>query len=287
VTAPYVRRKIDITVQLASGEQIKLTGLRVHIFVERVILPSPPYAVIRIFGLTLSHINQMSQCGLLWLQRNNLIAIEAGDDESGMTVVFNGLIFDAYPDFNDQPNVSFVVKANSGAEIQLKPVKPTTFKGDVPVATALQQILQPTGLSLENNGVNAVLSNPYFPGAAMTQVMSALKAADVFGFLDLSKKLLAIWPKNKSRDSGGIPEVGPDTGMIGYPQFERMIVKVRTIFDPTIHGPTNAAPGTRVKINSQLKAANGEWVVRQVSYNLMSEMPNGPWEMGLSCTLQG
>jgi hypothetical protein len=294
MTAPYARRKIIVTFQLGKGSfggsgsnQLTVKGLRVHVHIERVVLPSPPIAIIRIYGLTLSHMNQLSQAGLQWQQRDNLVAVQAGDDESGMTEVFNGLIFQSYPDFRQMPDTSFVVVANSGAKIQMKPVQPVTFKGATPVATALQRILATTGLKLENNGVSAVLSNPYFAGTAMTQLMSAIRAADCFGFIDMTKKLLAIWPKDKSRQSGGVPEVSPATGMIGYPEFERNLIKVRTLFDPAIHAPSDAAPGTRVKVKSQLTAANGEWPIIKVGYNLMSEMPNGPWEMDIHGVADG
>jgi hypothetical protein len=50
---------------------------------------------------------------------------------------------------------------------------------------------------------------------------------------------------------------------------------------PELHAPANAQPGTTIKINSQLKAANGVWTINKISYLLASEMPNGPWELSL------
>ena len=286
-TAPYAKRAINITFQLGQGSfgqsgsnQITLTGLRVYVEIESVILPNPPNAVVRIFGMTLSQINQLSQAGLVWQTRGqNLIAVQAGDVGGQMTTVFNGLAFEAYPDFNAQPNVSFVIMANSGAQIQLQPQKPISFNGATSVDTALTRITGNLGIGLENNGVNTTLSYPYFPGAGMQQIMSVLKAADCFGTMDYARNVLAIWPKTGSRSTGGVPTISPNTGMIGYPTFQKNVMTVRTVFDPSLHGPADQAPGQKVNVQSQLQAANGQWTIRKVSYRLMSEMPNGPWEM--------
>jgi len=219
--------------------------------------------------------NQMSRAGMVFEQRDkNYVLVQAGDDVSGMTTIFNGFIVEAYPDMKDMPNTSFFIHAVPANIIQLKPVEPTSFAGATDVDTALGAIAKKAGLTLENNGVKAILASPYFPGTAWSQILSCVQAADCFAYLDGITKTLAVWPKNSSR-SGGKTIVSPDTGMIGYPQFQLLNILVRTLFTTEIR-PTEV--GRVVQVKSQLQAANGDFTVISVVHDLISEMPGGPWE---------
>lgn len=285
--APYAQRAINCSFQLGKGSfggsgfnTVTLENLRIETRVEYANLPHAPTAIVRIYGMTLSQMNELTVAGLQWQNRNNKVLVEAGDFGSKLTAVFNGDIIEAYPDFKDMPNAAFVVLAVGGAGINLTPVSPTSFKGSVSVETALNQICGKAGLTLENNGVDAQLSNPYFPGTATPQINSAIRAANCFGHLDTINSTLSIWPRGGSR-SGETPTISAATGMIGYPEFEKNMIKVRTLFDPEIKGV-----GKKIKVESQLTAAQGEWTVIQIDYNLASQMLNGPWEMTIKAYSQ-
>ena len=284
--SPYAERAITLTFQLGKGDfggsganTLTIAGLRAVVHVEYVILPSTGMAVIRVYGMTLDHMNALSQAGLVYAARRNYVAVQAGDAQSGMTTVFNGTIIEAYPDMREMPNTAFFIRASPSQVIQLKPVAPVSFSGATPVPTALNSILKGTGFTLENGGVNTVLASPYFPGAAWAQILSCVRAANCFAHLDPVKKVLAIWPKDGSR-SGSTPEIGPDTGMIGYPEFQANQIRVRARFDPAIR----SSVGQKIKINSQLQAANGEFVVVNMTLDLASQMPDGPWEAAIEAT---
>lgn len=287
MTAPYAQRAITVTFNLGQGsfggggfDTVTLAGLRVYAEVSWANLDQQPRAIVRIYGMTLSQINELSVAGLNYaVRQNNKIAIQAGDVGQSLTTVFQGTILEAYPDFSEMPNTAFMVNAVGGADIQLKPVTPTTFQGSASVGTALDQICQKCGLTLENNGVNAVLANPYFPGTGMTQISRAIRAANCFGTLDISAGKLAIWPKLGSR-SGDSAVISPNTGMIGYPSFERNFLRVRSIFDPSVY----QGPGKKIKVDSQLTAAKGDWTLIQVDLALASETPGGPWEMSIKAS---
>ena len=278
---PYAKRKITVTIRLGNGDgfgysgfnTLTLTGLRVMAQIKAAILPHPGEAIVTIWGMTLDQINQISQAGLLYRMRNNSVAVQAGDDTM-MTTVFNGLITQAAPVFDNQPDSPFVITASPGPGIALPPVPPNTFSASASVETILQAVLRPVGLRLENNGVDTVLSDQYLPGTTADQIFRVLKAADALGTIDLNTGVLAIWPKNSGRGTPSVPEISVQTGMIGYPQFQAMQVVVRSLFDPDVGGV-----GTKIKIVSQLAAANGMWNLQQKDYFLSSEMPGGPWEM--------
>jgi hypothetical protein len=292
-SAPYAKRIISLTFQLGAGSfdggganKLTITGLRCHVQLTWANMPSPGQCLIRVYGLTLNQINTLTRAGLQFQvseRDQNFVAVQAGDSIAGLAPIFNGTIYEAYPEFGEMPDSAFVIIANAAAVIQLKPVPPVSFNGPTPVTTALTQIIQPAGLTLEANGVSTVLAYPYFSGTTWTQINRALTAADIFGFHDPVAQKLAIWPKGGSR-SGGAILIAPETGMIGYPEFMQNRIRVRTLFSPALHG---IGSGTTIQVKSQLSAANGKFNAYQVDYNLASETPGGPWEMLITASLIG
>ena len=284
--APYAVRRIDLTFQLGTGEfgesgnkQLTFKGLRTLVHIELATAPNPASAMVRVYGLTLDHMNQLSQAGLSYKARRDLIQIDAGDDLTGMTTVFVGQIIDAYPDMRNQPDVSFYVFATPTNVQQLKPVETTSFPGQVTTEQALKAIAQKGGWTLEANGIKTALRSPYFQGTAWDQLLSCVRAANCFSHVDGVNNILAVWPKDGGRNGFGEAVVSPDTGMIGYPTFQAINVIVKRLFDKkTIH------MGQFIQIISQLKAANGRFRVNTIDYDLSSEMPGGPWEMTMLCT---
>ncbi len=283
MTAAYAVRRILLTFQVPGG-QIKLAsgnpGLRIYAHVDFANAPTTGGAQIRVYGLTLSHMNQLSVAGLVFESRlnQNFVTVEAGD-ETGMATIFTGQIMQAFPDFARQPDVSFVIIASPANVPQMKPVEPTSFQGPTSTSTILSKIAEKAGLTAENNGVSTVLQSPYFPGTAWQQFLGLVRAADAFGFLDGVNKVLAVWGKNGSR-SGGKTIISPENGMIGYPNFQALNVIVRTMFTTEIQ----AGVGKIVTIKSQLTAANGDFTVYNVVHDLMTEMQDGPWETVVSAT---
>jgi hypothetical protein len=288
-TPPFAKRALTITFKLGQGSfgnsgynTVTLKGLRCFFQGDSVVLPTPPTIVLRVWGMTLDQMNALTVAGLQYSFRTNRVSVEAGELDGAMVQVFEGLIYEAYPEFSNAGDVSFIVLANATGDIQIVPAHPISFKGGTSVETALKAIIKSAGLTLENNGVNTILENPYFPGTVGQQIDNVCRAADCFYYIDSIKKVLAIWPKNKSRTStSNTIKISPQTGMINYPQFEQSLIRVRTLFDPALHGPTNGQPGTKINIDSQLKAAKGDWTILQMSYILSSELPNGPWELSI------
>jgi hypothetical protein len=282
----YAERVIDLTIAIGQGsfgesgaDKVTFRGHRVFVEIE-LATQAPPIALIRVYGLTLSQINQLTRAGLNWEAAQNTVLVQAGDKGGQLKSIFEGLIFIAAPDFNTQPEVSMVLTANAGREAQLKPVKPNSFRGSVSAETVIGQIVKQTGFKFENKGVKAQLDNPYFPGTAWDQLDRAAQAANCFFHLDSVTKTISIWPK-KGNVSGSAIEVSPATGMINYPEFDRNMIKVRTQFDPDIK-----LPGT-IEVKSQLTAANGTWSVVLAGHTLETQQPNGPWETHVTAVRAG
>jgi hypothetical protein len=273
----YAERVIDLTISLGQGsfgesgaDKVTFRGLRIFTEIE-LATQAPPIALIRVFGLSLSRVNQLTKAGLNWEGSNNTVLVEAGDANGQLKAIFEGQIFIAAPDYNSEPDTSLVITANAGRAAQMRPVPPNSFKGGVSAETVISKIVQQAGFKIENNGVSAQLDNPYFPGTIWDQLDRAAQAANCFFHLDPVQKTVAIWPKTGSR-SGAAAVISPENGMIGYPEFDQTMIKVRTLFDPEIQ------VGKKIEVKSQLTAASGSWSVVLAGHTLESQMPNGPWD---------
>ena len=66
--------------------------------------------------------------------------------------------------------------------------------------------------------------------------------------------------------------------MIGYPKFEAILIRIRTLFGPAFGKLTT---GAKIAVKSQLTAANRSWTLVRVGLTLASQTPNAPWEMAI------
>jgi hypothetical protein len=284
--SPYAVRKIDLRFTLGTGDfglagqnVLTVTGLRVYAHLDLIVSPHmASRAYIRVYGLSLDHINALSVAGLAWQgqARQNTVQVRAGDDANGMTTVYDGFVYEASPKFNtgaDERHFQIVATGISPSA-QLKPVAPSSYPGSVQASQVLKTLAQQIGYSLRDDGVTAVLASPYLPGTVLSQIQSVVRGADCFAYLDNINKVLIVWPKDHVAPDATVV-VSKQTGMIGYPEFELRQITVRTEFNPTV----NQSPGTTILVRSQLKAANNaRFKVYTVVHDLASQMPDGPWE---------
>lgn len=273
----FTRKRIDVTITLGTGQfgdsgsnTVTLSGLRVHAGIQVYGGEAMPQAQLRIFGLPLDMINQLTAIGPInsaVLYRNSVL-VAAGDDETGMQTVYSGSIWQAWGEFQSMPEVPLNITGLGGLAAALKPVGALSYPGSADAATIMQTLAQTMGLAFENNGVSVQLSNPYFPGTALTQVRACARAAGIYFTID--RGTLAIWPKDGAR-GGDVPLISPATGMVGYPAFSSNGLSLTTLYNPSIK------PGGVVQVESSLQVACGRWTVLQVAHSLQSETPNGQW----------
>jgi hypothetical protein len=195
-----------------------------------------------------------------------------------MSTVWKGPIVNVAPDGSDQPNVRFLVTAANGAYGARKPVPPTTRKGAVAGESLMAVLAQQFGYGFENNGVHAMLRNPYLHGTAISQARQLAGAMNCQWFID-KETTLAMWPTGKSR-SGAIPLVSLQTGMVGYPAFNQGSILVTSFYNPAI------TYGRQIQVQSSFTAANGIWELGRIDFELDCFMPHGRWFMKMSCTNQ-
>lgn len=277
----FSRKRIDVSFALANGQfagggnSHTVSGLRVMCMIESTGGESQSRLQLVIFGLPLSVMNQLSTVGAQIDQiYKNQVTVFAGDDEIGMSMVFQGQIIKAFVEGSAPPNVAFVVLGRPGHFDMVKPVKPISIQGSADAAGMMSQIAGQMGLSFENNGVTAKLANPYYPGTAMSQMMAIARHCGFDAIID--RGVLAIVPPDETRSSG-TPLISPQTGMVGYPRFDQASVEVTSYYKPEVRCLGD------IQIQSELTPACGIWKVVSITYELESETPGGKWFQTMSC----
>ncbi len=279
----FQRRRIDVTITLGEGQlgdtasnAITLRGLRVVANIAAMGGTAQGQLQAQIYGLPLSMIDQLTAVGPIATQirRQNTVQIAAGVDGGLMSVVYEGVIDSAFGDFQGAPDVSLNITAMSALAAAVVPVNATSWKGDVSVDSIMSTLARTIDFAYENNGVDAVLTNAYFPGTALAQIQACAKAANIQYSTD--NRTLAIWPKTGQR-GGDIPLISAETGMVGYPIFSSNGLIINHLFIPTVR------QGGQVEVQSELRVASGTWRVASVVHTLESEQPNGAWFTQFNC----
>src|SRR6478736_1983952 len=256
----FTEKKIELTITLGSGQFGADAGDTVTISNARILVDtanpggeSMGSAQIRVYGLTQELMNQLTTIGQInrAIRIKNTVAVAAGDD-TGMQLVFFGVIVDAWADYNSSPDVPFVIMSNSGLDVAIKPVGATSYKGSVSVQQIMSDLAAEGGMAFENNGVDAQLFNSYFPGTTLNKIRSCARAANVEYVID--RGTLAIWPLGQSRQ-GEIPLISVDSGLVGYPTLSSKGMSLQCVFNQ------NVRIGADINVESFIPMANGQWHV--------------------------
>lgn len=271
-------RQLEVTIILGKGsfgedgaaDTATLKGYRVSANVTKMGAPGFDNAQLRVFGVTPSLMNQLSTLGKSpYSGRINTVAIRAGDDQSGLSLVYTGIIMDAFQDFNGAPDSALnIISQGSGLSL-LKPIPPVSYPSTVSKANAFQDVAARMGVLFENHGVTGTLPPTYLPGTAADQLRRLIEAADVEGTVD--NGTLVIWPKGGSID-GLVPDVGPASGLVGYPEYSGSgRVRLRCLYRPgfRVNG--------EISLTTSLSTAAGPYLIQALSYELESETPDGRW----------
>lgn len=234
-----------------------------------------------IYGMTLSHMNQVSTLG--WVVQkpgDHKISVYAGESTvpqggtgfpaaQGMALVYTGNIWQAVSDFQGGPNLPLHVVAQAGSKEAALSVDPTSLnQKNADVADLMSKLAGQMGLQFENSGVDVKIAYPYLSGSARAQAMTLAEHANINWTIDRDK--LAIWPSDGHRQ-GATPLISPQTGMVGYPSWSSVGVKVKTLFNNDLQ------LGGQIQIQSSITPANGTWTIHRIEHSLQCLTPNGEW----------
>lgn len=282
----FVERLLNVTFTLGEGSfgadgsnNVTIEGLRILARVNKAGGPSMGTCQMAIFGMTRSQMNKLSTLGMaIQLVRRNTVLLQAGDKDAGMATVFQGTITNAWADFQGQPEVAFQVESHTALLQAVKPVPSSSYPQPTDVAVIMSSLAAQMQLKFENSGVTGKLPISYFYGSARDQAHKVAEAANIEMILD--DQIMAIWPKGGSR-GGLIPLISKETGMIGYPAYTSKGIMVKTVYNPSV------GFGQKIKVQSTLDPANGEWVVYGLDHNLESNAPRGAWDTTIQAARPG
>lgn len=279
----FTTKKLELTITLGTGEfgaqlgdSVTLSDFRMMAELENPGGESMGVCQLRVFGLRQDVMNKLTTIGQVnrAFRIQNKIALAAGDDESGMQVVFQGIIYDAWAGYEGAPDVAFNILAYAGFDLAVKPVGATSYKGPTSAAQVFADLATVGGYVLENNGVDVNISSPYLVGSTLEKIRELAAMAGVHYVID--REVLAIWPRDASR-SKTVPKVSPDTGMVGYPALSSKGMTVKMLFNWNIN------LGADVEVQSSIPMACGTYRVFNVSHSLSCNVANGPWFTTMEC----
>lgn len=254
----------------SNNNQITLQGLRAIAEIDNSGGPAMGTLRAHIYGVSQADMNSITT--LQWKPNSiipNTIQVYAIDGPA-QTLIFAGNIVNAWGDYQNMPDVSLYIQSQAAFISQLQPVPPRSFNGTIDVASVMAGIASDMQLAFENNGVNVQMQNVYLPNTLTEQAKSLAQQAGIW--LCIDKDTLAIMPANGTR-GGLIPEISPQTGMVGYPTFDSVGVNFKCLFNPAVKFLG------QINLKTDIPRAAGQWTVGSLNYLLESEKPNGAWFM--------
>lgn len=298
----FTKRGLQYQIQLNAGDSaqgqpsnyrfdngddmLTIAGIRSVASIQSVIGGDTAFgghALLQLWGMKPSDMAQLSTLGF---DQNkigkNIITVYAYDesDSGNMVLVFSGGIFVARINYNAMPDVSLELECYASINQQVQSIAGTGVQGTGDVAAMLQGICAACNPSVTfvNHGVTAKLANPAPSGSAAQQIEEICTAAGIC--YTLQGNTLTIWPKEQSID-GVIVTTGPDTGMVGYPEYTQIGLDVTMEFNPevqlgrqlTIVQGNADANGTPPPV----PGVPGTFWINVVTHDLSAEMPGGPW----------
>lgn len=284
-TGSFTEKLIRLTFILASkgatfpgtqSNKLVIQGLRTAAKVTTVNRQST-LAALSVWGMRMEDMNALT---VAWsapgsLTLNNSLIIEAGTKDK-FSEVFRGTLFEAQPNYEGAPEVTFDAQAMGGyfAAIEVHP--DNSWKGSVTVLDMVKKIMEGTDFTVVDGGAKGTLSNPKFTGSRWQQMQTACESTNTDWYV--VGKDLVLCPFNKPKTEVPALILSPATGLIGYPRLERAGLVVRSLFDPAL------TCGTTIEVrNSIVPYANGKWFPQKVEHMLEANLPNGRWESESYC----
>jgi hypothetical protein len=213
--------------------------------------------------------------------KRNRIEVFAGEAGGRLSLVFGGEITNSVPDFNAAPSPVLNIEAITAAYPALKPAAPLSVNGTQPAASLCESFAKEAGFTFRNEGVTASVENCVINGdpiSKMEWVAGAVGADLIF-----DDDEVALVPADGTRGAvSAVTVINPNTGEIGYPSFDNMGIKCRTLFRPDLR-----IAGV-CRIESRLPRATGNWKIYSLEHDLSANVPGGgAWFTNLAGTWLG
>jgi len=185
---------------------------------------------------------------------------------------YEGVIINCVADFNQAPDIPVNISCQPCAFLAVAVSKPFSFNGEVRASEIIQSIIKPFNMTLINVDVLDYLKNPYITGSPYQQILSV--SSNVRCFIEFSFDNIYISKQNSPRSSDVI-EISPSSGLIGFPNYFGTYLTIKTYFN------SSYKTGQRVKLDTYLPLASGDYTIGAIIHNLSCQLPNGTFESNL------
>lgn len=286
----FTNKQLRVTLILSGTNQVfpgtnsntlVLNGLRVSARVKTVARMATQ-ANIRIWGMLPADMNALT---VAWANPpvvlDHLVMVEAKDNDDpnpdrGWTQVFKGTIIEGQPEYRAAPQAYFQLLAVVGYFKRIEAAPATSYPTAVDADVAAFGIIDRMGFQAVIAGnVNAVLTNPYFNGTLWDQLQQVCAAAGA-DFYTLGDTILVTASGQPRQDQPAVV-LNPQSGLVGYPVYERAGLNVDALFSPAF------LCGTPIELTSSVPSATGRWYPFAIEHTLESLMPKGKWISQLQC----
>lgn len=263
-----------------SARRIEISGLRSSALIEKAGGTQFSTATCQIFGVPQEDMNEITtlQWNLAQLDRNLLEVFAIDEENNYETLVFQGDIICAWGVYQSMPDVFLYVEARNSFFNSMNYFAPTSYKGVINGALAIERIATQLGYHFENNQVNINLNNVYEAGSAIEQIQSMAKAMNIDLVFDDNS--IVVLNKGQPR-AGEAAIISKETGLITYPTFDSLGVDVTILFNPFI------IYGGSIEIQSDLPRANGTFTVTSLTHYLESKTLDGQFFSQIRGTKSG
>lgn len=266
-------RQINLKFQNPNEEAVNLEGLRCSAIITTAGgYSSAAQLQIRIYGMTLEHMNQFSSVGANFVNiQNTTITVLAGNQgDPSLTQVFKGSLISSFIDTSSLPDVAFVCAAVSAYNYKATPSASQKFPGANNAEKIIATLATSIGFGFYNwkNQTHAVLVDQVVSGSVVDQMQQI--AFNARFPMVIENETVIIFPNNGFRDDR-IVDVGPTTGMVGYPSYWEAGFNVKAEFNPDLLN------GRQVNLSSSIPKANGILPVQVSTHELSTLTPDGPW----------
>lgn len=276
----FSKKKIDIIMQLEGNKTfsdmgdntVSLTGLRVEAnFAQVGGIGQGSKASIKIYGMSQNDMNKLSVIALgngqTTFTSQNKITVLAGV-EGDMTKVYEGVMFSAWADYSNLPEVPFIIQATALADQQNKPAKAHSWEKGYDLGTALGELAGELGLSFYNMNVNRKMESTTLEGDLVRQAETLVSTYGIYSQIEFNMMTIAEYGTAVEHT---IIDVNPESGLIGVPSVGSKGLSINTLFN------INYKLSGTINLKSLLSQADGKWQITSVNHNLETEKQNGAW----------
>ena len=258
-----------------NSNSVTISGAKIRADINIPGMESMPYARIEIYGLDKSITDKITTYS--WninKYTNSSIQLFTGE-----TLIFYGVFINAFSDYEDMPNVPFVIDAYYQLGAMLSPVPGLSFSGPVPIVTLAKSIANLMGRdAVENNlrseNKNRTLTDAAFSGTPLAMLWKLQKDANIDIIMESETISLCEKDSWRTDEFKSMPLVSSETGLVGVPVRETAVQWRLTV----LYHPSYRSRGL-INLRSKLipGAENINIMIISMRHILESQTPGGAW----------